>query len=221
MKVMFTDNSERIDKFLWKQMTPEENEIFLNDLKNDAILRKEAQMTALMIQDLQERQAQRDAEIIEEVLASKKKDKIIRMVRYTLSLAAMFVLIFGAITLWNRQSDTDALFAQYYTTYDSTLARGGDDEAIKKELAELYNKIGEKIDLAPIITRLQALYDGIQANNDEYADYSYYENDIAWYLALAYIKDHNVEKAKEILKPLADNDNKEAKKLLTEIESLQ
>ena len=143
------------------------------------------------------------------------------MIRYTLSLAAMFVLVFGAVTLWNRQSDTDAIFAQYYTTYDQTLARGGDDEAIKKELAELYNKIGAEKDVAPIITRLQAIYDGIQANNDEYADYSYYENDIAWYLALAYIKDHNVEKAKEILKPLADNGDKNATEIIKAIASLK
>ncbi len=213
-------HSERIEKFLRDQMSEEESKAFIHDLECDDELREQAQITALMIKDLQERQAQRDAEIIEEVLASKKKDKIIRMVRYTLSLAAMFVLIFGAITLWNRQSDTDAIFTQYYTTYDSTLARGGDDEAIKKELAELYNKIGAEKDLTAIINRLQALYDGFQANNDEYADYSYYENDIAWYLALAYIKDRNIKKAKEILKPLADNGDINAGKLLHDLEHL-
>ena len=46
------DNSERIDKFLKKQMTPEENKKFLEDLKLDKVLRKEAQMTVLMIQEL-------------------------------------------------------------------------------------------------------------------------------------------------------------------------
>ena len=213
-------HSERIERFLRDQMSEEESKAFMHDLECDDELREQAQITALMIKDLQERQAQRDAEITEEVLASKKKDKIIRTVRYTLSLAAMFVLIFGAITLWNKQSDTDALFAQYYTTYDSTLARGGDDEAIKKELAELYNKIGAEKDLTPIITRLQTIFDGIQANKDEYADYSYYENDIAWYLALAYLKNHNLEKAKKLLKPLADNGDEEAITLLKAIEAL-
>ena len=53
------DNSERIDKFLKKQMTPEENKKFLEDLKLDKVLRKEAQMTVLMIQELQERQAKK------------------------------------------------------------------------------------------------------------------------------------------------------------------
>jgi len=211
------DNSERIDKFLRKQMTPEENTIFLNDLKNDAQLRKEAQMTALMIKELQERQAKEDSEIIEDVLKSKKKAKTIRMVRWTLSIAAMFILLFGATTLWNRSSNTEVLFNEYYTPFVYQPDRSGGDETIKKELADLYNKVGTEKNITPIISRLQTIYDGIQSNSDDYADYSYYENDIAWYLALAYIKDNNLDKAKELLIPLIENGNEEAKRLLNEI----
>lgn len=215
------DNSERIDKFLRKQMTPEENNNFLNDLKNDAQLRKEAQMTALMIQELQERQAKEDSEIIEDVLKSKKKAKTIRMVRWTLSIAAMCILLFGATTLWNRPSNTEVLFNEYYTPFVYQPDRSGGDETIKKELAELYNKVGREKDITPIIARLQTIYDGIQSNSDDYADYSYYENDIAWYLTLAYIKDNNINKAKELLQPLVDNNDAEAIKLMAEIEGLQ
>lgn len=215
------DNSERIDKFLRKQMTPEENEIFLNDLKNDTQLRKEAQMTALMIQELQERQAKEDSDIIEDVLKSKKKAKTIRMVRWTLSIAAMFILLFGATTLWNRPSNTEVLFNEYYTPFVYQPDRSGGDEAIKKELAELYNKVGTEKDITPIIARLQTIYDGIQSNSDDYNDYSYYENDIAWYLALAYIKDNNLNKAKELLKQLKENGNEEVEKLIEELNKVE
>lgn len=214
------DNSERIDKFLRKQMTPEENNNFLNDLKNDAQLRKEAQMTALMIQELQERQAKEDSEIIEDILKSKKKAKTIRMVRWTLSIAAMFILLFGATTLWNRPSNTEVLFNEYYTPFVYQPDRSGGDETIKKELAELYNKVGTEKDITPIIARLQTIYDGIQSNSDDYADYIYEEKNIARYLALAYIKDNNLDKAKEILQPLVDNNDAEAIKLMAEIEGL-
>ena len=214
------DNSERIDKFLRKQMTPEENTIFLNDLKNDAQLRKEAQMTALMIQELQERQAKEDSEIIEDVLKSKKKAKTIRMVRWTLSIAAMFILLFGATTLWNRPSNTEVLFNEYYTPFVYQPDRSGGDETIKKELADLYNKVGTEKNITPIISRLQTIYDGIQSNSDDYADYIYEEKNIARYLALAYIKDNNLDKAKEILQPLVDNNDAEAIKLMAEIEGL-
>ena len=43
------DNSERIERFLKEQMSPEENDASLNDLKSDKDLREEAQMMALMI----------------------------------------------------------------------------------------------------------------------------------------------------------------------------
>ena len=201
-------------------MTPEENEAFLNDLRNDKDLREEARMMALLIKDMKEEQAKQDAEITEKVYAFKKKNKPISIVRWTFSIAAMFILIFGATQLWNKQSETDSLFNTYYSPYDFSSARGGDDEAIKTELAELYNKVGTEKDISPIISRLQTIYDNIQSGNDDYADYNYYENNIAWYLALAYLKDHNLEKAITLLKPLADNGDEDAIKLLNAIEAL-
>ncbi len=216
-------NSERIDKFLKKQMTPEENEKFLEDLKKDKELRYEAQMTALMIQELQERQAKEDAEIIEDILASKKKAKTISITRWALSIAAMFILLFGAITLWNKQSDTDVLYAQadnifeqHYSPY--TLqgnSRGGDSD-VEKELAVLFNLIGTEKDVSSVIEKLQKIHDSIDS---EY-EYSLYADAITRYLALAYLKDHNLEKAKKLLKPLADNGDEEAITLLKAIEAL-
>ena len=213
------DNSERIERYLREQMTPEENEAFLNDLRKNKELREEAQMMALLIKEMKEEQAKQDEAVAKEILASKEKStaKTIRLVKWIGSIAAMFIILFGATTLWNRHSDTEALFERYYETYDMSKARGGNDETIKKELAELYNKVGTEKDITPIIARLQTIYDGIQSNSDDYADYSYYENDIAWYLALAYIKDNNLDKAKELLIPLIENGNEEAKRLLNEI----
>lgn len=217
-----TDYSERIEKFLHEQMTPEENEAFLNDLKRDKRLREEAQMMALLIKEMKDEQAKQDAALAECIITEQKtsRAKTIRLVKWVGSIAAMFILIFGATQLWNRPSDTDALFAEYYSPYDGSSIRGGDDEFIKTELATLYNKVGTDRDLTPVIARLQTIYDNIQSNNEEYADYSYYENDIAWYLALAYIKEQKIDKANTLLKPLADNDNDEAVKLLKAIEAL-
>ncbi len=212
------DNSERIERYIREQMTPEENEVFLNDLKNDKKLREEAQMMALLIKEMKGEQAKQDDAVTQAVLSAKKKVQTVKVVRWTLSIAAMFILIFGATIIWNRQADTDALFNQYYTPYEISSSRGGDDEAIEKELAELCNKVGTEKDMAPIIACLQTIYDNIQSNDEDYVDYSYYKNDIVWYLALAYIKDKNVDKAKELLKPLAENGRKEAAELLDIIE---
>ena len=216
---MAKDNSERIDKFLRGLMTPEENNAFMSDFNNDRVLREETQITALMIKELEESQAQKDAEIIEEVLAVKRA-RIITIARRTLSIAAMIILIFGVTTLWNRQSDTDALFEQYYVSPEASSPRGGDEDTVKQELTNLYIKIGTGEDIIPIINRLQTIHDNIVADNEDYDEYKYSQNTIDWYLALAYLKDHNLDKAKELLKPLADNGDEKAITLLKAIKAL-
>ena len=212
------DNSERIERFLREQMTPEESEAFMNDLKKDKELREEAQMMALLIKEMKEEQAKEDEVLRQRVMASKTKSKNIRMIRWAISIAAMIVLLFGAAVLWNRQIASDPLFAQYYASYDTGRERGGDD-AVKNELAELFNKIESEKDVTPIIARLQTIYDKIQSNDEHYSEYSYYENDIAWYLALAYIKDHNFGKAEELLEPLKERDDSAATGLLEALKS--
>lgn len=222
------DNSERIERYLRAQMTPEENDSFLNDLRNDKELREEAQMMALLIKEMKEEQAKLDEAITKEILASEvpaaasevpAAAKTIRLVKWIGSIAAMFIILFGANQMYTSYK-IDRVYETYYAPYDASLARGGDDEAIKQELAELYNKVGTEESVTSVISRLQTIYDGIQSASDDYADYSYYENDIAWYLALAYIKDHNLDKAKGLLKPLADNGDSEAKCLLKDIDDL-
>ena len=152
------DNSERIERFLREQMTPEESEAFMNDLKKDKELREEAHMMALLIKEMKEEQAKEDEVLRQRVMASKTKSKNIRMIRWAISIAAMIVLLFGAAVLWNRQTASDPLFAQYYTNYDTGRERGGDD-AVKNELAELFNKIESEKDVTPIIARLQTIYE--------------------------------------------------------------
>ncbi|MBR6188322.1 MAG: hypothetical protein IKQ59_05130 [Prevotella sp.] len=209
------DNSERIERFLREQMSPEENDAFLNDLRNDKELREEAQMMALMIKEMKEEQAKQDSELTEKVLASNKRARIVSLVRRSLSIAAMFVLVFGATLLWNRQSDTNDLFTEYYTPYTVQGDSRGGDSDVEKELAELFNQVGTADDVTPIIDKLQTIYDSIDS---EY-EYSLYADDITWYLALAYLKDRNLDKAKELAQPLADNGNDEAKRLIESIDS--
>lgn len=207
------DNSERIERFLREQMSPEENDAFLNDLRNDKELREEAQMMALMIKEMKEEQAKQDSELTEKVLASNKRARIVSLVRRSLSIAAMFVLVFGATLFWNRQSDTNDLFTEYYTPYTIQGESRGGDSDVEKELAELFNQVGTADDVTPIIDRLQTIYDSIDS---EY-EYSLYADDITWYLALAYLKNEEPEKAKELLKILEEKGNEKAIILIDKI----
>ncbi len=214
---MSKDNSERMDRFFRNKMSEEEESIFLQDLNNDKELLEEAQLTALMIEGLKEWHANEETEIIEEVLASKKKRaKIIRLVRWSMSIAAMFILIVGATIWWNSRLDTESLFNKYYTPYSVQTMRGGDAD-VEKELANLFNQVGTSEDMTPVIEELQKIYNSI---NSEY-EYRQHSDDIAWYLALAYLKGEKPEKAKELLKSLAEKNyekaNRSAKKLYTEL----
>lgn len=221
------DNSERIERFLREQMSPEENEAFLNDLKNDKDLREEAQMMALMIKEMKEEQIKQSEKLTENILKDVRPAaaKIISIVRWSLSIAAILLLVFGTVTLWNKKSNTDALYAQidnifeqHYSPYilqGDSRSRGGESD-VEKELSALFNQVGTEKDISPVIEKLQKIHDSIDS---EY-EYSLYADAITRYLALAYLKDHNLDKAKELLKPLADNGDENATKLFNAIASL-
>jgi hypothetical protein len=166
------DNSERIEKFLREQMSPEENEAFLNDLKNDKDLREEAQMMALMIKEMKEEQARQSEKLTENVLKNVRPAaaKIISIVRWSLSIAAMLLLVFGAVTLWNKQYDTDVLYAQadnifeqHYSPYTLEGDSRGNDSDVERKLSELFNQVGTEKDISPVIEKLQKIYDSVDS----------------------------------------------------------
>ena len=128
------DNSERIERFLRNEMSAEDSEAFIRDLKNDPALLEEAQMMAMLIKVMKEEQAKQDEEMKE--IAKSEDDSgtvIIPMVKnpaandthviaaaentpaaarrkhrwilWAASVAAMLVLVFGAIKLFNSKTD--------------------------------------------------------------------------------------------------------------------
>ena len=216
---MATDNTERIDKFLRDQMTPEEIDAFLRDMELDEELRKEAQLTALMIQDLQERQAERDSEIIEEVVTSKKKAKIVRMVRWTVSIAAIFLLLFGVYTYQSNFTKEDGTTYIAHQTPKALFRSGAND--LEHELDSLFAKVGTSEEMTSTINRLQEIHESI----DSVYVYSVNGNDIRikWFLALAFLKDGQKGKATELLSTIVKDDKgtylkEEAEQLLKDID---
>lgn len=212
------DHSERIDRFLRKQMTSEERNAFLDDLQKDKDLREEAQITAMLIQELNEERSKQEQEIAQEIRMAKSSKKTKRIIYWVGSIAAMFILLFGSVRFYQIKQ-MDNLFNEYYSPYESQgMSRGGDDD-VEKELANLFNQIETEEDVAPTLQKLQSIYDKIDS---EY-EYSLYADDISWYLALGYIKVHDIEKANSILHAIhLDDDESElgqkVKDLLKELE---
>lgn len=227
---MATDNSERIDKFLREQMTQEENEAFLRDLETDEDLRKKAQLTAMMIQELHERQSKQDREVIDEVVAAKreKRAKTFRLLKWVGAGAAVLILIFGVYLYQafhydeGKMSHTELIaLADKYYGETSTPSFRGDLSIEESELANLFDEVGKTDDIPTVVLRLQSIYDKVDA---EYA-YRVNGNDvrIAWYLALAYLKNNQQDKALPLLRTIVLDDKgtdlgEKASMLLDELE---
>jgi len=83
----------------------------------------------------------------------------------------------------------------------SDISRGDVDSATIAHLYGLFTKIKEDRSVSDIIKELEPIYNSL--DND--FTYNAYANDIAWNLALAYVKDDQIDKAITILQKLKDD----------------
>ena len=84
----------------------------------------------------------------------------------------------------------------------SDYSRGDVDSATVAHLYTLFNNIREQRNVSNIIMELEPIY----ATIDTDFTYNAYANDIAWNLALSYIKDDQISKAISVLEKL-EKDN--------------
>lgn len=220
-EIKFNEMDERIERFLRGEMSAEEEVRFREELKSDSELRDHARAVTALLKGLQEKGKQHDQEIINEVTVQKPRNNIRRLVMWTLSAAAVVALYFGysyrAESL--RYERVNEMLTPYYVHYDiDELSRGDTDSVTVAHLYTLFNRISDEKDMTDIITELEPIY----ASLDE--DYTYYPyaNDIAWNLALAYVKAKETDKAKNLLhKLIASNKGssieQKALKLLDEL----
>lgn len=100
----------------------------------------------------------------------------------------------------------DAIFSDNYIAYAGTTPSRGVTYDEERELLELFNDVGTSSDISKTIQRLCSIYE----QKDAIYIYGLYSDDIAWYLALAYIKGHKKDHAVKVLNELiintSDND---------------
>ena len=84
----------------------------------------------------------------------------------------------------------------------SDISRGDVDSATIAHLYDLFIQIQDNRNVSNIIKELESIYNSL----DDNFTYNAYANDIAWNLALAYVKDDQIDQAITILQKLkADN----------------
>lgn len=205
---------DRIDAFVRGMMTEEEESAFKQEIKADPQLRAQVLATLSLIKGIRTHEAEKERTLIQ----NNAKDKVRTLLWWATSIAAVFAIFFG-YSKDKRYNELSAIVSPYYTEYSmSDYSRGDVDSITVTHLYTLFNNIKELRNMSKVIEELEPLY----TNLDSDATYSFYANDIAMNLALAYIKDDQIEKAIPVLEKL-EKDNPDtpiaakAQELLKEI----
>ncbi len=244
--VLIDGIDERIEAYLRGEMSAEDEVAFKKEIRQNPELRNRAMAMTSLIKGLQAQetafkqkiksnselrnrdiamisfnnglQTQKTDKKASIIKGSTAKSKVRSILLWVTSIAAVFAIIFG-IYKDHRYRMLDATVSPYYTEYDmNDISRGDVDSATVTHLYNLFSQIPKNRSMSDIIKELEPIYHSL----DDDFTYNAYANDIAWSLALAYIKDDQIDKAIPILEKLkADNPNTpiflKAQKLLKRI----
>lgn len=188
---------ERIDSFIRGTMTEEEEIAFKQEIQADPELRAQVLATISLIKVIRAQEAKKEKELIQK----QTKNRTRSIMLWACSIAALFVILFG-VYKEKRYRDLSAIVSPYYSEYSmSKYSRGDLDSVSVAHLYTLFNNIKEQRNVSDIIEELEPIY----ATLDSDFTYSAYANDIALNLALAYIKDDQINKAIPVLEKLKED----------------
>ena len=186
---------ERIEAFLRGEMTAEEEVAFKQEIRQNPELRSHAMAMTSLIKGMHVQNSAKEATIIKENTA---KSRVRPLLYWACSVAAVFAIVFG-VYKDHRYRMLDATVSPYYTEYDmSEVSRGDLDSVTTAHLYDLFIKIQENRNVSDIIKELESIYNSLDAD----FTYNAFANDIAWNLALAYVKDDQIDKAISVLQKL-------------------
>ena len=181
---------DRIDAFVRGEMTEDEEATFKQEIKADPELRAHVLATVSLIKGIREQNAKKEKELIQQ----NTKNRVRTLVWWATSIAAVFAIFFG-YSIDKRHQELTNLVSPYYMQYDvKELSRGETDSTLVYHLYSLFNERNAD----KTIRELEPIY----ATLDIDETYYLYSNDIAWNLALAYIKNDQIVKAIPVLEKL-------------------
>lgn len=185
---------DRIDAFIRGEMTEEEEAAFKNEIKADPELRAHVLANISLIKGIREENAEKEKTLIQKY----SSDRVRSLVWWACSIAAVFAILFG-YSIDSRHHHLSDIVSPYYAQYDiNELSRGDADSTTVIHLYTFFNERNAD----KIIKEFEPIY----TNLDKDFTYHAYANDIAWNLALAYIKNDQINKAIPVLEKL-EKDN--------------
>ena len=207
----------RIDAFIRGEMTAEEEAAFKSEIQADLELRSQVLAAVSLIRGIRNQNAEKEKTILQKYSHNRVRSVLL----WACSIAAVFAILFG-YSKDRRYNELSGIVSPYYTEYSmSDISRGDVDSATVAHLYTLFNNIKEQRNVTDIIKELAPIYAALDTD----FTYNVYANDIAWNLALAYIKDDQIDKAIPVLEKL-EKDNPDtpismqAENLLRAIRSL-
>lgn len=192
-------NEDRINRYLFGKMSPEEEAQFESELKNDDQFRQQAESMAQMVKAMDAVGAERDKEMISKMKSSSRKTQPMKM-RW-LSIAASFALILTVgyyVYDYNRIGNLGEEYASAFPF--STIVRGEEDDNAALKLTALFENVTNGEDLDNTISQLTELWSISQS--DTYNEYTTYAPYIGWNLAIAHLRNHDKKEAKSILEEM-------------------
>lgn len=233
----------KVDKFLRHQMTTQEEQQFKAELASDPELASRAKTMALMIKSMQTVGLQQDQKLVDEikgmsetefrkVAGLKSKVKLVpfwpKFMRYAAAACVAGLICWGGYHFYGIHQTVSLGNSFDYYAYnmdisDSEYVRGATDEEIVGQLNILFENVKNGTDLKSTINQLETLY---PQSLDEDSEYNQYDNDIAWNLAIAYLKDGDHKKPVPILESMISRNQdypeitKPAQELLDKIKAL-
>ena len=196
-------DDERISLFMQGKMSAEEEEAFLDELKNNDDLREQAIIQARLVkgmkqvdEEIKEAFRQSDEETIRNIakgVFGKKKHSV----RWFAVAASIIFIVFIGFKSYDYHYTT-SLGKEYANTFTtSSIIRGEANADVEKELDSLFNNIAECKDLDNTTSRLATLWElSKQETFNDYTDYSPY---IGWNLAIGYLENYEKTKARNVL----------------------
>ena len=200
------NNEERINRYLYEEMTQEEESAFESDLQKDDTLKRQAESMARIVKEMKVLGDEHDKHLVEQMKASsEKKTSPVRWI----SIAASFALILTVGYHIYDYSATTSLGREYASAFPtSSIIRGEEDKDVSETLAALFDNVANGEDLDNTIEQLEKLW--TLSQSDTYNGYTTYEPYISWNLAIAHLRNNDKKEAKIVLDRIIKNENEES-----------
>lgn len=195
-------NEDRINRYLFGEMTSDEEAVFESELQQNETLRQQAEVIAQMVKAMDVVGKEHDKELITRMKSSASNGTAKKSWIYRLSIAASFALILTVGYFTYDYSRIGNLGKEYASTFPvSTIVRGEEDDETAQKLTTLFNNVANGKDIDNTITQLKELW--TLSQSDTYNSYTTYESYIGWNLAIAYLRNHDKREAKKVLEKMA------------------